>query len=597
MKEVIRIGIVGGGPGGVSFLMQFIEEIKKNPLTSSVEVSVFEKTSDIGPGLPYVFNDKSYILNLPKNSMEPIFGNAGNFTKWLSKEFSSLDHAEFPPRYYFGRYLNYLANETQKQAESLGVAVKFKTNCEVKDLQPFKQGKFQLKLSDESAQVFDYIVLATGHMPSTAYYHLNGKTGYYHNPWDQNSYKNITTESNIGIIGTRLTAIDIAAKFHQLGHRGKLMMASRSGLLPTVLAKVIPPYPLRYLTLDTFTHLTKAGLIPLKLDDLEELFWKELSAAEGKPINSAVLTNPYKNMTSLQWMTKEISEAEAGPRPWQQVLFSLYPIVSEIWRMMAEPDQKRFLEDYYSLFMSYLAAFPLENAKLIQYLLQKEQLEVYEGLQTIQYANDQFIMQTANKEIMVAKLFNATGPGYNPAMVPLYHNMLEHGFAIAHPLGGLEIDYSTLQVLNEDVTKKQNIFVMGELTRGKCLATTDMTRVAFQANRIAYFVSQDIQQKSLALAKSDQEPSKDLSKTNFWKYSSSVQLQKSSFTELHLPTVSMTYVKGTKLHQNKLLFPKNSVEFSAMKPSFFGSLKSAVNRVNFVSRPTLPRLNSMPKFR
>ncbi|WP_267256874.1 hypothetical protein [Coxiella endosymbiont of Ornithodoros maritimus] len=61
-------------------------------------------------------------------------------------------------------------------------------------------------------------------------------------------------------------------------------MFSRSGLLPAVLGKEVTPYPLKHLTLDNFDRLTKSEMENLPLDALMDLFWKEISEAEGKNI-------------------------------------------------------------------------------------------------------------------------------------------------------------------------------------------------------------------------------------------------------------------------------------------------------------------------
>ena len=52
---------------------------------------------------------------------------------------------------------------------------------------------------------------------------------------------------------------------------------------------------------------------------------------------------------------------------------------------MSDNDKKEFFEKYYRLWMTYLAAFPLENAEKILALLKNDQLEVKRGLKSIGY--------------------------------------------------------------------------------------------------------------------------------------------------------------------------------------------------------------------
>ena len=82
-----RIAIIGGGPSGVSLCIQLLKSIKEAKIRNNIEITVFEKSCSIGPGLPYKSNDNCYILNLPKNIMEPIPGEKNNFStkgKWIS---------------------------------------------------------------------------------------------------------------------------------------------------------------------------------------------------------------------------------------------------------------------------------------------------------------------------------------------------------------------------------------------------------------------------------------------------------------------------------------------------------------------------------
>ena len=72
----------------------------------------------IGPGLPYSIADDCYILNLPKEVMEPVEGQNGRFSNWLKSFPSCPQDTPFPPRHYFGKYLEYLANDiAQKNRE------------------------------------------------------------------------------------------------------------------------------------------------------------------------------------------------------------------------------------------------------------------------------------------------------------------------------------------------------------------------------------------------------------------------------------------------------------------------------------------------
>lgn len=70
-EKIDRIVIIGGGPAAISLCWQLFNEIKFKKLNKTLEIIVFEKNEEIGLGLPYAKKEEAYILNLPKNIMEP----------------------------------------------------------------------------------------------------------------------------------------------------------------------------------------------------------------------------------------------------------------------------------------------------------------------------------------------------------------------------------------------------------------------------------------------------------------------------------------------------------------------------------------------
>ena len=181
--------------------------------------------------------------------MEPVPGDTSLFSTWLETLGSCSVDTAFPPRHYFGQYLELMAIRTQKNANDLGVKITYLTNHEVLNIQDRGDGTVYIQTPHGNYQS-DYLILGSGHMPSTNFTDFVGNDGYMHNPLDMHVYKEIDPNASVGIIGSRLTAIDTALKLKQMNHHGKLYMVSRSGLLPTVLGKEVPHYPLKYLTMD-----------------------------------------------------------------------------------------------------------------------------------------------------------------------------------------------------------------------------------------------------------------------------------------------------------------------------------------------------------
>lgn len=489
-----KLLIVGGGPAAVSLCLQVVDEYRKHRLNVPVEIHVFEKGHQIGPGLPYSnLLDDCYILNLPKEIMEPIAGTTGHFAEWLKSKPMVKQETKFPPRKYFGEYLHFLAEKIKIEANEIGISITYHTNCEVLDVEDQRKTGTIKVITTQGDTIGNYLVFCTGHMPSSTYSHFIGKQGYFHNPWELDLYKKLDSYSEVTVIGTRLTAIDTVRKLLTSGYGGKIRMVSRSGLLPTVLSKEIPPYTLKYLTLANFDRLTKGGVQPLSLKDLAELSFAEINEAEGRAVLPDNFVRSYRELSSEAWLTQQIIQAESGPKKWQQVLFAAYPIVSNIWSMLTLQDKKSFIRNYRSIYLTYLAAFPLENAYKIREHLTSGRLDILGGVTDINPCKEGgFALHFADRSPISTKvLVNATGPSYQPEMDPLFRRLLNKGLLVKHEVGGIDVDPISLRTLSSNQVKHQKIFGIGEITQGACLATTDMSRVATQAGKVALQLVRD----------------------------------------------------------------------------------------------------------
>jgi hypothetical protein len=131
--------------------------------------------------------------------------------------------------------------------------------------------------------------------------------------------------------------------------------------------------------------------------------------------------------------------------------------------------------------MTYLAAFPLQNAKIISEYMQQGKIEVISGLQAVSYDSEtgMYNITIQNheipKNIQAPFLVNATGPGYNITTTDstLLHNLQKNGLIASHPRGGIIIDHETFQpIVNQ--ANVPSIYVAGEMLRGEKLMTTDL---------------------------------------------------------------------------------------------------------------------------
>lgn len=319
----VVVAVIGGGPAAISLCAQLAAELRGKNLRHTVEFWVFERRQRVGVGLPFSPEADCFILNLPTDVMEPIHGRRGDFTAWTLKNPDCPKDTQFPPRRFFGDYLEAVGLETQRNSAAFGLKIHFRTGTEVTAVHPGSMGDFIVETDGVSTLRADYVCLCTGHAAPKRFEQLEGKQNFCPNPWAPDAYDSVDPMATVAVLGTRLTAIDVTRRLIAGGHKGKILMVSRSGLLPTVLPPKVNPHNFRYLTLPAFLRLTKSGTQPLKLTDLVEILKKEIGEAEGPTFDpTTFFFRSTKEISPLDWINREIQAAESPKgRKWLEVLF------------------------------------------------------------------------------------------------------------------------------------------------------------------------------------------------------------------------------------------------------------------------------------
>jgi len=181
---------------------------------------------------------------------------------------------------------------TQEQAKELGITVILHERCRVVDVVATAEAKLQVSWvprdslgSTLSEIVVDAGFLCTGELVSTlpiscsscsgaqwfkcsncyifalfvlfalsgpasveseVCMDLRGMDNYFPSPWP---HPEVPAQASVAIIGTGLTAVDAVKQLYARGHKGKVVMVSRRGLLPTVKGAAVDPFrPLKVAT-------------------------------------------------------------------------------------------------------------------------------------------------------------------------------------------------------------------------------------------------------------------------------------------------------------------------------------------------------------
>eukprot|EP01122_Echinamoeba_exundans_P015244 TRINITY_DN7150_c0_g1_i1.p1 TRINITY_DN7150_c0_g1~~TRINITY_DN7150_c0_g1_i1.p1 ORF type:complete len:579 (+),score=61.09 TRINITY_DN7150_c0_g1_i1:103-1839(+) len=396
--QIIKIGIVGGGPSGLAAAWQLsrkflsAETLRTLPLDSRdrVEIHLYEKRPSIGPSTPWATDVEPKVARVhtihffaSSIMLDPAEPDA--FIRWALGEEEkctcegSCDperrrqfSRSFPARATVGEFF---ARQAQVLRESLEDHIQGKnsskfhvklfehTEVEVTNIHTPNMIEYRsvaasgtespTKTSSRRlSEPFSYLIIATGHIPSrstAASTFLKtapalAKSRYIDQLFPITSLDQNDPGATVGIIGAHLTGVDAALALKARGHTGRIIMASRTGVLPEICPRnefPAEPYQLQRITKASIeTYRMNNPKASLK-DAIIELTKQEFEIALGKTIDWSNLVKPENPFDRLRRSLHHYNtqQTENTPPPqWQMVIFSLY-------RAIMNPEQLRWIFD------------------------------------------------------------------------------------------------------------------------------------------------------------------------------------------------------------------------------------------------------------
>lgn len=499
-----RILVVGGGAAGLSIVAHLIKNLIATNLTirSSIEIILFEKNKRIGPGVAYGTTSDVNLLNTPSRTMGIYACKPNHFLCWLQNNLSkwqsefpslSVEPDSTPPRRLYGIYLEHVALEVAETAKKHGIRLRY-CHSEIVDID-VKTSETFLHCSDGIIISGNIVVLAIGTFTSSSFRHLRGLKGYFSSPYpEEKLLPFIPPSENVCIIGSRLSAIDAILTLKSAGHRGKISCVSRSGMFPCVQGHW-KEYKRKFLTKDSFQRITKDGKKNLRFVELLALLNKEIKGAEGKFFS---LKNFNQKKASAKTILRREIASASKERKWQSALYDTNDLLTPIWQMLSDEDKKTIVREYLGTFLTFRAAFPIQNAKQLYRLLEKKELEILEGLNSIQYdpTKEKFQVTLLDSLIETNYLIDATGGCSDIRFTEhvLIGKLKEKGLIVQHPFGGINLDAKTLNIIDAYGHRHSRFFVIGGLAKGVHLVTNLLEYIAKTSEKIAISIIEQIKE-------------------------------------------------------------------------------------------------------
>lgn len=394
----MRVAIVGAGYSGT---IAAVEIARAAP---GAEVALIEKSGHFARGAAYGTTSPGHLLNVRARNMSALADEPMHFADWAAAEGFGPD--DYVPRRDYRCYLaRLLDDEAPGTARVTGEAVAVEDGG--------------VRLAKGELVECDSAVIAGGNFPSRLPAAFGPKA--IHDPWGPEGAAALGRAAALGgdllLVGTGLTMVDMAVSLEEAGFSGRILAASRRGLVPRA-------------------HISPAAA---------PLGWEQPPARLGALVR-----------------------AVRGREPWRASVDGLRPHSIALWQGLSEAERRRFLRHLRPWWDVHRHRIAPRVAARIEAMRASGRLEVAAARIARVEGDVVTLARRGGGEIKrrFDAVVNCTGPEGAVERIgdPLIVNLLASGRARPDPLGlGLDVDRDS-RVLGSGASP--GLYALGPLTKG-----------------------------------------------------------------------------------------------------------------------------------
>lgn len=440
MLNINRIAIIGGGFSGTLLALNLLRHDGPGAI-------LIERTPDkLARGVAYSTGHPVHLLNVRAGNMSAFPDEPGHFVEWLIRNGEGSAGA-FVPRAAYGRYLAELLADARSRAPGRLEII----SGEAVDIDPGVDGAV-IRLSDGRTIAAGAAVLAPGNLPPhdlPALGSLSASELYLPHGWSPVACQGLSANDHVLLIGSGLTAIDVALSLDAEGFAGRIVALSRRGLHPR-------------------SH-------------------EDVSAAGPR----AAMDKPAAQGAALVRHVRQ----RAMTVGWRSAVDEFRPYTQDIWRSADSGERGRFLRHlrpYWDVHRHRLAP---QVARRIAAMVEEGRLRFLAGrLLDARLAGGQAQISWrprngAGAEVLrVRRVVNCTGPQGNllHSRDRLLRRLTDRGLIRPDDLClGIDMHHSG-RVIGKDGQASDRIFAIGPMTRGafwEIVAVPDLRQQSWQLAR------------------------------------------------------------------------------------------------------------------
>jgi uncharacterized NAD(P)/FAD-binding protein YdhS len=450
-----RIGIIGAGVSGRLLALNLIQHA---PANAAIYLVDRRDPSDMGPA--YSDDDDALLLNVPAVRMGAFAHDPEHFLDWLRARGVAAEPASFQPRRLFREYvLELLEDARSTRAAPLEFT---HVHANVTDVVPATHAMtLHFDTARPPLQV-DKVVLALGNFPPRDPVIATPATlqsaRYVRDPWSTRALDGLDADGDVFLIGSSQTAVDVLALLHRRGHRGRIIAASRRGLMP-----------LPHRRFDTYPSYINA------------------------------IPDRTRVRSVLRTVRGHLEHAAASGIDIRAVIDTLRNDTQALWAGFPEVEKRRFLRHAFRHWEIIRSRLAPENQAIVDALRASCQLEVLAcrifDLTVSGGGIDVHYVQRGRHTASVrrvAMVVNCVGPelDYRRIDVALVRNLFRRKLIRSGP-AELGIDATTAgAVIAEDGTASTQLYAIGPTMKGVLWEVIAVPDLRVQAERLARVITE-----------------------------------------------------------------------------------------------------------
>jgi len=484
----VSLAIIGAGASAVALLHALDARDDLEP----GDLAVYDPAPHFWRGRAYQPDDDCVRVNSVPTDMSVVPGDTAHLTNWLQAReimlgtatfVDELSGSVFAPRAVYGDYLEQAARQALLSLGRRGWRFDL-IRERVTGIAPAADG---LMLSTATgARTVDYAVLATGAGQPTDVYGLTGAPGFVADPYPVGRILfGLPPEASVLVIGTGLTAVDVALGLRAKRHRGPIRLASRSGSLPGV-RQAAAPLELRHFTTPGLNRLRqRAG--GLTVAAVVGLMRQELAHHGEDPVALLEEILGLREEGAVERLRRhlgQVHDSSVALRLLQQAVPEVGP---DIWPYLAGHEQDGLLRAHYRTIMSLCCPMPPASARALLELADRGQLTVDSDLQSVLPGSRGFEVtvagRTSHADVVVSAV-NARVRGFSPGAASLLGSLSGQALATSHHRGGLVTRRADSRAERPD-RQPSRLYALGDPASGSLFFTFGVQSLVDRAVDIA----------------------------------------------------------------------------------------------------------------